>query len=816
MSTFWSDVRFGARTLVRSRGFTAVALLSLALGSGVTSSIFSVVRAVLLTPLPYPAPDELVLVEGRRVVGGEVREWPLSFLDFQDLRERQQVLEDIAVRTNTRSFNISVSGEPEHVSGEMVSASYFRLLGVEPVRGRTFTAEEDRVPSGAATAIIGYDLWRRHFGGEPDLSRRDLKLNGESYQVVGVLPAGFRGLTDEAEVWVPISRASFLLAPRYLEQRNFRWLSAVGRLKPGMSVERAQAELDVLAASLEKVYPEENKTLSYRIQPLVESFYGNLRPILLTLLAAAAFVLLIACTNVANLLVSRGLARQSELAVRVSLGASQTRLIRQLLTESSLLAVLGGALGLLLAAWTTRLLVAASSGRFRSFVDIQVDGLVAAVGIGATVVCVLVAGLLPAISTTRASLAAVLRQGVKTSAAAGRRRLQNLLVVAEVALAVVLLVGAGLLLRELDRLRNIDLGFSAQELLTLRLDLADRQYKEDENVRVLVRGLTERLGRVPGVASVAFASDIPTDEGFATHFHLEGKGADDQVQLRVHSVSPEYFATLGIPLQEGRACTTQDTGDTPPVAVVSRALARQWPGESPVGKRLKTGRLDSESPWMTVIGVVADVRQGGLSESPPPDLYPCLLQSPPRTPPILSLLVRPEGVPAASLAAPLQRATREVTPTLPLYDVATLEQRLDEQASRGRFLALLMALFSGLALVLAVIGVYGVISYSVGQRRREIAIRLALGANRSSILWLVVAGGAAMALLGIGLGLLLALGLGPVMAERLTDTFQSIEPIDPLIFAGAALLFLAVAVAASLVPAQRATNVEAAITLRQE
>ncbi len=817
MSSFWHEVRLGIRFLGKKPGFTAMAVLNLTLGIGATSSIVSVVQAVLLRPLPYRNPESLVLVTGTRQTQG-LEDWPASYLDLLDWRQRNRVFEDFALGTDPRTFTLRDHQEPEVITGEMVSTSYFSLLGVEPEVGRTFLAHEDQTPGGDLLAVISHGLWQRRFGADSAIVDQTLQLDETIYTVVGVMPAGFHGLTDQAEIWLPISMAT-TIDRGHLERRDLRWLSALARLKPGVTVGKAQQDLDDVTEQLQREYPDSNRGIGGRVTPLSDALVGDLRPPLLTLLGATAFVLLIGCINVANLLLVRVTERQGELAIRVTLGAGKVRLMRQLFIETLLLTLLGGVFGLLLAQLCTGLLIAASGLELMSFIEVGTDPVV----IGVTLVISILSGLLcnlgPSLVISNRNLHDLLTEGKRTATRGwGTHRFQEALTIGELTLALILLVGGGLMMLGFQRFTRTDLGFEPDHLLTMRILLKGPSYAADDSVRLLARQSIARLETLPGVRSVALVGpDLPTDDWFGGYYTLEdriGSQNDDTVVLLYHFISPGYFATLGIPLLRGRDFTTSDDHTAPHVVIVSATLAnRFWPGQDPIGKRLKYGPRDSPFEWDTVVGVVEDVRHNGLatSERPAPDLYFPMLRLLPRTPPVLNLLISTR-VPPGGLARPLREEFRRIAPELAVYDILTMDERLREQIAGGRFLVLLIGLFAASALTLAAVGIYGVVSYSVVQHTRDIGIRMALGAQRREVIRAVVAQGARLASIGVLLGVLGSLALTRFIESRL----YGLSALNPVIFVAMSLLLLAIALAASSLPAHRATKIDPVIAIRAE
>lgn len=810
--TILQNTRFALRRLAHNPGFTLAAVLTLALGLGATSAIFSVIRAALLRPVPYEDPERLVLLTGTQRGEEGTQRWPIAYFDFVDWRSQTTAFESMAAMSDhPESFNLSGTGEPERVSGEMASAGYFELLGIEPVLGRTFSPEEDKLGAGRRVAILGHGLWKRRFGGDREIVGKPLFLNGEKYSIIGVLPEGFKGMNDQSEVWLPLTLTAQVYSADLIEERFIRWLSAVGRLKPEATLAQAQGELDRITADLEKKYPQSNEGYGVQGAPLTEAWFGELRTALLTLFGAAAFVLLIACTNVANLLLAQAARREREIAIRAAMGASRKRLAGQLLTESLVLATLGCVGGLLLARWGTDALVAASAVKLRSFVRIELDPLVVTTIAALAVLCGLLFGMMPAWSASRQDQLTALKEGGR-GATSGRRRFQNALVVAEVALALVLLVGAALMVQSFRNLRQTDLGFATDGVLTLRADLKGKQYTKEVQQALTLQYL-EKIRSVPGVATVAIAGPtLPGDDWWAMDVVFENRPPEDRPILPYHAVTPDYFKAMGIPLLQGRNFTFDDKGQ-PPVVVIGKALAdRVWPGENPIGKRMKSpGPPGANRPWWTVVGVVGDASHHGLDpklKRPGPDIYMPLFQLN-QTDPIFNFIVRSDGIDPDRLAPSVREAVLAVTPTLPVYDVATLEERIGRQAGGARFLALLMTLFAVLALGLAAVGIYGVISYSVTQRRREIGLRMAVGARRSDVLRLILGQTVTLAVLGVVLGALAAFALRGVVASRL----EGVEPANPLMLALAALVLLGVAAMAGLLPARSAARTDPVVTL---
>jgi predicted permease len=819
METLWRDLRFGLRHLFKNRGFAAAALLTLALGIGATGAMVAVVDAVLLRGLPYKDPSRLVVLTGTFTDKGEVADWPISQMDFADWRRANRVFDDMSVFTPDGDLALNLEGvqEPERLNGELVSASYFPLLGLTAERGRFFSREEDAKPFGDYVTVLSHDLWRRRFGGDPGVLGQALQLNGRRYRVAGVAPRGFRGLADRADLWIPSQLPPI---PEYLNVRLVRWVAVLARLKPGVTIARAQQDMNAVTAALAQQFPDTNRGMGVRVTSLRDHWFGDLRRGLAILTLGACIILAIACINVANLLLTRAVAEQRAYAMRMALGAARGRLVRQLLTESLLLALLGAALGLLLAQWATHALIAASGIRFQSWVHVSAGRpeVIAAIA-GAAALCGIAFGLVPVWVTFQSDITQSLsRQGKEPPRGSGRRRVQGAVVIAQVALALLLSAGAGLMAKGYQKLIHQDLGFRPEGLLTYRVDIRGPRYRDDDLVRRLVRDYLDQLAAVPGVAAVAIADPtIPTDGWSGAYVSVEGHPSDapgGTYPAMMHAISSEYFTMLGIPLLQGRTFGQHELN--PSGVVVSKAMAdQQWPGQSPLGRRLKRGALTADYPWLPVLGVVANVKDEGLAGGmrPAPDVYFPVTQFPLRLPLTLNFLVRPQpGAAIAGLMPALRRQMKAVNPDLAVFDVATLGERLEGQARKARFQIILISLFSALALVLAAVGIYGVVAYGVAQGTREIAIRMSMGADRGAILRMVVGRGAALAGAGLALGLAALLLLGRQLGSVLYQTSAA----DPLVLGGACCVLLLVALAANYLPARRAARLEPAIGLRPE
>jgi putative ABC transport system permease protein len=815
MRGFARELRLALRRLARERAFSAAALLTLALGVGAAAAMLTVVDAVLWKELPYRDPSRLVMLEGVFRENGEVKSWPVSQLDFADWRRRSTVFSAMSVYGGL-AYNLEQGQQSQRLSAELVDDAYFPLLGLAPAAGRFFTAEEDARPMEQYVVVLGYDLWHGSFGGDPAVVGRTLRFNGTAYRVVGVGPRGFHGLSDHADLWVPS-----MVPPirQFLTLRRLRWVGGVARLAPGVSPRQAQQQMDSVTAALARELPDSDQGLGAAVTPLKEFWFGKLRSALLVLSAGAGALLLIACINVAGLQLTRAIARQRDFGLRVALGASRGRLARELLAESLLLALAGAACGLAGAQWATGALIAAAGPTFPSFVAVRVAPEVVLATAGLALAAGLACGLAPLWVSWRADLTRSLGRG-EPSAPRGTagRRFQSAVVIAQVALALTLAVDAGLMARSFRRLLGQELGFRRAGLLTFRLDMRGPKYYEDAEVtRLLRQEYLPRLAALPGVASVALADPtIPTDElvgGYITVEDHASAAPDGTYLAMLHAVSPGFFDILGVPVLRGRSFDGRDTNSN--AVIVSQAMAdAQWPGRDPIGRRLKLGaRGESEVPWLTVVGVAANVRHEGIrgERAPAPDIYQSLLQFIRRPPLTINVLVRPRpGVSTAQLRRALHREIMAIDPELPDYDTATLEERLARQTAKARFQVVLIGTFTALALALAAVGIYGVVSYDVTQRRREIAIRMSVGASRRDVLRLVLARGALLGAIGLALGLATVFATRAPVESLLFDTSIA----DPVVLGGACLGLFVVTLAANYLPARRAAVADPVAGLR--
>jgi predicted permease len=815
MGSTWRDLRYAARQLVNDKAFSIAAILTLALGIGATITILTIVDAVLLQRVPYRSPERLVILQGNLTDNGVSQIMSLSQTDMADWREHSTVFSDMSVWGNL-AFNLEQGERSRHLSAELVNQSYFSLLGVEPSLGRFFTPEEDAVPLERYVVVLGYDLWRSSFGADPKILGRTLQFNGMSYQVVGVGPQGFRGLSDEADLWVP----SMLPPVRsFLAMRGLRWALGAARLKPGVSLEQAREEMGRVTAALAEENPDTNRGLGAIVTPVTEFLVGSMRGGLLILTVGSALLLLIACINVANLLLTRAAARQRAWSIRVMLGASRRRLIRQMLTESLLLSLLGAAAGFLLAQWATGALISVSGIRFPSFVEVGTSPRVMLTAAGLALVCGLAFGLAPIWLSFRADLSASLSRNEKLPPSRGWHRFQSFLVVVQVALALTLSVDSLLMAKSFRKMISEDLGFKAEDLLTYRMDLRGPKYDDEKFVtKLLGQQYLPRISAVPGVRQAAMSDPtVPTDDVVERLMTVEDHDSDSATgtyPFKVHAVSPLYFDIFGIPIVTGRSFDAHDTDNFS--VIVSKAMADQhWPRQNPVGKRLKLGPRVGlpERPWLNVVGVAADVRHEGFGEpaAVAPDIYVSILQFIFRPPLTVNFLVRAQpGVSTARLRAALHQEMMAIDPEVPDYDVATMEERLARQTHLERFQLILINIFAALALTLAIIGIYGVISYGVLQRRAEIAVRMSLGADRGSIFRMVVGRGALLTAVGLALGLVLVFSLSPLLVSLLYKT----SVFDPLILIGTSLGLFVITLLANYLPARRAATQDPMLGLR--
>ena len=812
MDTLLQDLRFGLRMLRKSPGFTAVAVLTLAIGIGANTAVFSVMNAVLLNPSGVPHPDHVVALRARYSIG-DLKNINISPPDFGDAVAGKDTFTSAAIMRGA-AFNYGGNGtSPERLVGAKVSWQWFDVFWAHPFLGRVFRPEEDQ-PGAEHEVILSYNAWKRRFGGDPQILGRSLLLNQESYQVVGVMGPEF-DWPNQAEVWVPLA-----LAPGRYFDHNYRYneyLFGAARLRPGVTLAQANQYLQRKAA--ENIASEGNNSYGEAsgwgmfAMPLVEFVSGKLSTPLMVLLAAVGMVLLIACANIAGLQLARASGRQKETSIQIALGAGTGRLIQQALLESLLLAVGGVVLGLVAAQAMIPLLLMLAPPNLLQNVPVHLGGpvllFVAVLGVAAALLC----GAAPAWQMTHGKWAQALKEGGRSETASrGRHRVRSALVVSEIALAVVLLAGAGLLLRSMERLERVETGFDPQGVMSAALSLPPTVYKTNEQQAAFLAAAEEQLKNIPGVSSVAIADSVPFDNGGgSSSFSIEGRVQapnDPGPHGNIRGINADYFKTLRIPLLRGRGFTPEDRQKTQLVVIVDETLARQyWPGQDPVGQRINFG---DKSPWMTIVGVVAHAKASSLeSDTNEGFYYLPLAQSPAAA---VSVAVRGSGIRPEALAAPMQMAIRTVDANLPLYDFKSMTQRVDESLTGRRFLVILLSVFATVALLLAALGLYGVITYTVRLRTRELGIRMALGAQPSDVLRLVLNGGARLAALGLALGIVATLGLG----RTLSSLLYQVTVFNPTTLFVTALVLSSTVLFASYIPARRAARVDPLVALRYE
>jgi putative ABC transport system permease protein len=797
--------------LRKKPGFTIAAILALALGIGANTAIFSVVYAVLLSPLPYKDAKQLVWIWETKPASG-IKTEPASLPNYTDWKNQGQSFEGMtAFIGSTLTLTTNDGGEPERIPTTYVSANFLTVLGTTPQLGRAFVEEENEIGK-HRVVLLGHSLWQRRFGANPQIVGQTITLSGNQYTVLGIMPEGFKNPTPDqskpAQLWAPLP---VKLDPA---QRRSDFLSVVARLKPNVTPEQAQAEMNTITSRLEQQYPDSNTGWSTKLVPLHERMIGDVRAALWLLMGVVGFLLLIACANVANLLLARSAARQQEIAIRRALGADRWRLVRQFLTESVLLALCGGFLGSLLAMWGVEVLVALSPQNIPRLGEINLNWQVLAFTLFISLATGVVFGLLPALHATNPNLTESLKEGGRSSTEGLRgAHLRNSLVVSEIAIALVLLIGAGLMIKSFVRLQEVDPGFHPERILTWDVGLPSAKYKEDAQVVGFYNQFMTRVAAQRGVESVAGISALPlSGGGDVVSFEVEGRpiaaveGQSVDAEYRV--ITPAYFATMGIPLVKGEGITERHTADVPAVMVINETFARRFfPGEDPIGKRLNLGDPQT-APWRAIIGVVKDVRHEGLDTEPYPQMYSPVAQFPRRA---MTMVARTSTDPMAivpSVRSELSAIDRDQ----PLYNVRTMEQVLAASIARQRFNMLLIAVFASVGLVLAAVGIYGVISYSATQRTHEIGIRMALGAQTRDILRMVVGQGMLLALIGVVVGLVAAFALTRLMSSLL----YGVTATDPLTFIGLSVLLAVIALLACLIPARKATKVDPMIALRYE
>ncbi len=811
MSTLSQDLTYGVRMLRKSPGFTAVALITLALGIGANTAIFSMVKPALLQALPFEHPERLVQVWATRTTG-DFAQMEVSYPDYLDIRAHNQVFEQLGGYSMTGGTYYGPNG-PELVPTPVASANFFDVLGVRMELGRGFHSDADGA-HGEKAVILSYSGWQRRFGGDRNVLGRGLKFDGELRTVVGVLPQNFRFAPGQsADFWMPLG-----VEAGFRARRNAYWFHPVGRLKPGVNLQQAQADIATLMRQLQMQYPDSNASVSARLIPLREELVGTVRPILLLLTAAVGVVLLITCANLAGLFLARSVGRHKEIAIRVAVGASHWRVLRQLLTESVLLALLGGVLGVILAVTAIPVMIASTPKLLVQTMpfleDARVDGNVLLFSAVVALLSGILFGLAPGIQIFKPALQSALQEGGRSVVSGATHRFRNGLVVAEIAMAIVLLAGAGLLTKSLLRVISVDPGFQTDHLLSVNISMPGNRYTEDQQVNAFEQKTRERLKALPGVKDVVTVSVLPlTGGGNTSRFVLEGRrsaSAQEEHEANSRDISPNYFAVMGIPLRAGRSLTDQDKKGSPNVVVINQTLADEvFRGVDPIGKRIDF--TYSSTPFLNeVVGIVGNEQVTSLDSKPTPVVYFPFAQGPNT---FFSLAIRTSLDPVA-LESAVRRTINDLDPEVAAYGMASMEQVIAQSPSifLRKSPAIVVTAFAVLALLLASLGVYGLLTYSVAQRTRELGIRLALGANRIDLLKLVVGNGMKLALTGTVLGILGAVGTGYALASVL---FQ-VKPTDVAIMTGVPVLLLTVALLASYIPARRATRIDPVVALRQE
>jgi putative ABC transport system permease protein len=826
MGQLWQDMRFGLRLLLKSPGFAVVTILALALGIGANSAIFSVVNGILLRPLPYATADRLTFLSEW---SQQVPNMSVSYPNFQDWRAQNHSFEELAAfRTN--GFVLTGAGEPERLTAREVSQGFFPVLGVTPATGRNFTTDEDRA-GGSKTVLLSYGVWQRRFGANPSIVGQALTLNNEGYTVIGILPQTFEWQSP-VDIYVPLG----LNADRMQARDSHPGIYLVGLLKPGVKIDQASADMTAITDRLAKEYPQSNTGTAFTITSLQNAATQNIRSSLFILMAAVGFVLLITCANVANLLLARAASRSREIAIRTALGAGRVRIVRQLLTESLLLSLAGGGLGLLLATWGVDLLLTAVSSNVPNnlLTNVRLDGRVLGFTLVASIVTGLLFGLAPAIQISKSNLNESLKEGGRSGSEGGsRHRVRSFLVVAEIALSLLVLVGAGLLVKSFLNLRQADIGFNPERVLTMRVALPEAGYKDNARIENFYRDLLQRTGSLPGVESAAITVGLPMNGGIESGVTVEGHEVTNikDVTVAVNlAVSPDYFKTMDVPLITGRYFTDQDREGAERVAIIDEMMAAKFfPGESAVGKRIRLGGVQQTNglpppPWMQIVGVVKHVRHYGANETARVELYRPYFQLPiPVDSPLaqgqpvtfnrsMNLAVRSASSNPSALTGAIRQAISEIDPQVPLSFVQPMNDIVDATISPQKFATWMLSLFAASALLLAALGIYGVMAYSVTQRTHEIGIRMALGAERKDVLRMIVGHGMKLTLVGVAVGI-----VGAFAATRaLSSLLFGVNASDPLTYGGVALLLSVVALLSCLLPARRATKVDPMIALRYE
>jgi predicted permease len=803
-ANFVRDVRYAVRMLFRNPGFTTIALLTFAVGIGMNTAVFSVFNGVLLRPLPYPDTDRITMMWLDNRPAG-IKEDIGSYPNYLDWRAQSQSYEHVAAFTGA-NFTLTGSEEPERIRGAQTTANFFSVVGLQPVLGRLYT-EVNETPGNDRVVLISHGLWQRKFGGRNDVLEQRLTLNGQPFEIIGVMPPELR-MPRDAQLWKPLAPDSGLR-----DARGSFWLPVVGKLKPGVTAEEAQTELSAIAARIEQAYPAQMQGFGAYIVPLHTQIVGQIERSLQILMAAVGCVLLIACANLGNLMLGRTAARRKELAIRTALGAKRGRLIRQIVTETFVLAVAGSVLGLLLAFWATEFFVSLAGSTIPRPEAIAIDTRVVLFTLGLAGISALIAGLIPAVQASRMSLREHLQEGGRDSASGGSRNTRSVLIAVEMALAFILLAGAGILVRTLWSMQDVPRGFSTDRIAVATLSLPQVLFAQPADVRGFYSRLLDRVRTLPGVESAATATGIlqplVTNSGV---YSFEGKPSpppEQRVEFPVEAVSPGFFETIGAQFAAGRDFEPRDHADAPRAIIINETLAQLgWPGQDPIGRRMRSGGDNSTAPWLTVVGVVKDMHRAEVTRAIRPELYMCALQVTPRT---QMLVVRTTDDPVSILPT-LRREVQALNPQLPLFATGTLADDVSETLTEPRFRAVLLAVFAVIAMLLASIGIYGVTAHAVGQRTQEVGVRMALGAQRTDVLLLMLRQHLRPALIGVAVGLAGAIAL----ARFLQSMVFGVAATDPATLTVMSLALLSVSVAACWIPAQRATRVDALIALRNQ
>jgi len=804
MQQLLQDLRYGVRMLMKKPGFTLIAILTLALGIGANAAIFSVVNTVLLRPLPFKEPERLMVIRETKIP--QFPEFSVSPGNFLGWKKQNTVFERL-VALRGASFNLIGTGDPERLRGMSVTDGFFAMFGAQPQLGRDFLPEEDQ-PGHGFVAILSHGLWQRRFNGDPKILGQAITLDGQSYNIVGVMPSTFRLEGRDTELWTPMA-----FTAQQAENHGGHSLAAIGQLKPGVTEQQARTEMLAIAGRLAAEYPDANTGWSVKLMPMLEATVRSIKPALLVLLGAVTFVLLIACVNVANLLLARAAGRQKEIAIRTALGAGRWRIVRQLLTESVLLALAGGAVGLLLAKWGMDLLLKLAPQDLPRLSDVSLDWRVLGFTVAITLLTGVIFGLVPALQASKPNLNETMKDAGRGSTEGGRRQLiRSALVVLEVASALLLLVGAGLMIKSFWRLQKVDPGFNPNNALTVTVSLPRRKYSEEPRQVAFFQQLLEKVSHLPGVQAAGASNVIPMDNDFVLAFEVQGRaplppGAGQSTNF--YGVSADYFKAMGIPLRRGRLITERDTADSPHVALINETMAKKiFPNEDPIGKRISFGRSDDKPDWYEIVGIVGDVKHYALDQETTSQTYEPFTQ---QTFSSMSLVVRTTGDPA-NMTAAIRNEVLSLDKEQPISGIKTLDQLVSTSIAQQQFSMLLLGVFAVVALALAAIGIYGVLSYAVTQRTHEIGIRMALGAGRRDVLRLVVGHGMLLTMAGVGTGLVAAFALTRLMSTLLFG----VSATDPVTFSLIALLLMAIALLACWIPARRATNVDPMIALRYE